>query len=187
MGNIRYDVCYLIFVVETDSISLTDERYIKKFLQTHYNEYYNLLIKPMFVYMGSNTKYDSSEVKQNIRLQKENIYDYKNAYVKVIYCFDRDRINKDKGKIDDYINYCDTNGYEFVIFSKNIEDCFKPKRIKNKVETAKNYYSSPISKANLPISIFENSVDICRTQNGVSNLNIVLKPILEKIKKDEKE
>lgn len=183
MDTIRYDVCYLIFVVETDDIALTDEKYIKKFLQTHYNEYYSSLLKPSFVFMGSNSKYDSVETKANINSELNDIYDYKAAYIEIIYCFDRDRINKDKDKIDEYRKYCEDNNYKFVLFSKEIEDCFKPKRTGNKVETAKRYYSSSVSKKSLPISTFEHSLDECRTKNGVSNLNVILKPIISKIKK----
>lgn len=182
MSSIRYDVCYLIFVVETNNKALTDDKYIKKFLQTHYNEYYSILIKPSFIYMDGCTNYNSDETMSTINSELNNIYDYKNAYVKIIYCFDRDRINKDKIKIGEYITFCLEHKFEFVLFSKEIEDCFKPKWVKNKVETAKRYYSSSVSKSSLPIEIFEHSIDECQIKHGISNLNLVLNPIISKIK-----
>lgn len=172
--------CVLIFVIETDPIAMTDERYIKKFLQVHYNNLYNNLIKPYFIYTTGKSKYNDSIVEKTVNDTVATIPFKDTTIYKVIYCFDRDRINKDKMKMSEIINYVKKKNGQLVLFSKDIESCFNPKWCGGKVETAKRFYQNA-SKADMPLNIFEKSIEICMKSNKCSNLNLVVKNLINKI------
>lgn len=113
----------LIFVVETNDKTKSDDVYISELIKSRYdlssNEYvYN------FVHMNGKTKYDSSPVKTGINklcsLNKfgENV---------IIFCFDTDRIDikaEDTNFMNKVEQYCIDNSYKYVWFCFDIECVF---------------------------------------------------------------
>lgn len=163
----RFNYCVLIFVVETDDITISDDYYIKKFLQIHYADLYSNTIKVDFIHMGGNGNYNSNKVNKEIK-DKINLINDPSTLVKVIYCFDRDRINKDKEKIKEYQTTIKHKGGYFVLFSKNIEVCFNAKGHGNKFDTAKYFYIHA-KKKDIPITIFSQTINKCKSINRGSN------------------
>ena len=113
----------LIFVVETNDKTKSDDVYISELIKSRYdlssNEYvYN------FVHMNGKTKYDSSPVKTGIKklcsLNKfgDNV---------IIFCFDTDRIDikaEDTNFMNKVEQYCIDNSYKYVWFCYDIECVF---------------------------------------------------------------
>ena len=90
----------LIFVVETDSNNQSDDRYIKKLINSRYDLSSNE-IKTQYVHMGGKSHYDDSAVTSRI-----------NKYVKgnkggenhIIYCFDTDEIESQYKYKEEFIS-----------------------------------------------------------------------------------
>lgn len=112
----------LIFVVETNKKCNSDWIYIKDTIE-HFYKYDKAHVKFTPVYMDGRGKYEKKEkeiknwIKQYASMTKTN-------QTKVIYCFDCDDYDvkaEDLAFLDKVQNYCNTKGYDFVWFCKDIE------------------------------------------------------------------
>ncbi len=113
----------LIFVVETDENTQSDNTYIRMLINQVYDMSDNS-IKTQYVFMNGKGKYKKRHV-----LTKIN--SYINANNKgtniVLYCFDTDRIDLEQQHIafiDEVKKYCENNKYEFIWFCYDIENVF---------------------------------------------------------------
>lgn len=116
-------VIQVIFVVETNKIKKTDDRYLIKLVEAVYEASRND-IKFRYAHMGGKTKYNRECVLKEI---KSYIKQNKDGINHVIYCFDTDRIDinpEEVKKLQTYENYCKDNGYHFVWFCYDIETVF---------------------------------------------------------------
>ena len=177
--KVDYSELHVVFITETDDVAKTDEKYIRKFLQVHYKEYWKL-IHPVFLNMGGNTNITKEQTVIEVNKKRAEIFGH--PYFQVIQCFDKDR-NKDKGKIQNLIEFANQHGYHPVLFSQNVEQCFYPTGSGKKKDRAQEFYSKTLSINDLDIEIFRHDIEECKKKNGISNLDLVLRPIIKKIKK----
>lgn len=127
-----------IFLVETNSESKSDERYIRSLLDFRYN-YLGQKLK--FIYMDGKTKYNTkeSEIK---KWQKK--YGYSS---KVFICIDLDNnIRNPNNSVlnESIIDYCAKKEYEFIWFNEDIEEVFLGKSVSDSQKTneSKKFYES---------------------------------------------
>lgn len=121
----------LIFVVETDDNTLSDDVYINKLIR----EYYDLRdndVKTRFVHMNGKKKYNKRNVLAKIKYFKDQNKKGNNV---VIYCFDTDRIDRSSEEIEFcqvVKKYCKNNNYELIWFCYDIESVFIGKQVSNR-------------------------------------------------------
>ena len=125
----------LIFVVETNSKSKSDWIYIKDTVERFYQyDQYHVKFTP--VYMDGKGKYQGKKKEVN-RLISQYSSTSKTNQSKVIYCFDCDDYDvkrEDSEFLKEAEKYCNTNGYDFIWFCKDIE-CVK--RLKDMISNVK--------------------------------------------------
>lgn len=115
----------LILVVETNEKCKSDWIYIKDTIEYFY-QYNQVQTKFTPIYMGGKGryKYKEKEIKTAISQYK---YSNKENQSKVIYFFDCDKYDtkpEDAQFLKDAKQHCDTNGYDFVWFCKDIEQVY---------------------------------------------------------------
>ena len=170
----------LIFIVETDSINQSDDRYIKKLINSRY-DFGSNEIKVQFVHMGGKNHYKDSAVTSRINNYiKEN----KNGENYIIYCFDTDEIDNQYKYKEEYKKekkYCDEHHYSIIWFNYDVEYVLLGKRVesnKKKQESIRYYnHNQPIPLK----SLFEQNEEI----KGHSNLFLVLDALLPLKKQTE--
>ena len=116
-----------IFCLESTSKAQTDWLYIKKVID-YLNRDKQIFNKYKPLYMEGKGNYNN---KSFIKKLKQTINMFEGGSV-VIYCIDLDdyHINpKTKEFVDNVEKYCIENNYEFVYFSRDIEEVFWGKRI----------------------------------------------------------
>lgn len=120
----------LIFVVETNSKSKSDWIYIKDTVERFYQyDQYHVKFTP--VYMDGKGKYQGKKKEVN-RLISQYSSTSKTNQSKVIYCFDCDDYDvkrEDSEFLKEAEKYCNTNGYDFIWFCKDIECVYLGKKI----------------------------------------------------------
>lgn len=110
-----------LFCVETTRQANTDYQYIRETLLHFYHESRKNVIRPVF--MESKSRYNSSSVLKTIK-NKQKAFP---GETHVIYFIDTDLIDvspqarQDAERIRDF---CNTNGFDFVFFCRDIEDVF---------------------------------------------------------------
>lgn len=131
----------LIFVVETDSNNQSDDRYIKKLINSRYDLSSNE-IKTQYVHMGGKSHYDDSAVTSRIN---KYVKDNKGGENHILYCFDTDEIEsqyKYKEEFKKEKKYCDDHNYIIVWFNYDVEYVLLGQRVesnKKKQESIKYY------------------------------------------------
>lgn len=124
----------LIFAVETNKKCKSDWIYIKETIDKFY-EYSQSQVKLSVVYMDGKGKYQNKSVKREInKLIKQYAATSKTNESKVIYCFDcddYDRNQEDATFIKNAGQYCETEGYEFVWFCKDVERVYLGEKVKD--------------------------------------------------------
>lgn len=163
----------LIFVVETNSKNQSDDRYIKKLINSRYDLSSNE-IKTQYVHMGGKSYYNDDAVTSRIDKYVAENEDGENH---IIYCFDTDEITsqyKYKEEFRKEKKYCDVNNYYIVWFNYDIEYVLLGKRVesnKKKQESIK-YYNH---EQEIPLKkLFGKNEEI----KGYSNLFLVLDKLL---------
>lgn len=116
-------VIQMIFIVETNEKTKSDNRYIRKLLDKIYDKTSNE-IQFQFIEMGTKYLYNSKKVitKRN-SLVKANA-DGENY---IIYCFDTDRIDNNPvhiRELKEREEFCKRNNYKFVWSCYDIENVF---------------------------------------------------------------
>lgn len=116
----------ILLCVETNKKARTDYQYVVATIKRFYQNNRKIIYKPIF--LDSKTKYNSKNKVKEI-----------NNYVKkfpgetsVIYFIDVDDYDtsyETKKLYDDIKAYCDKNEYDFVFFTKDIEDVYWGKQV----------------------------------------------------------
>lgn len=116
----------ILLCVETNKQARTDFQYIVATIKRFYCDDKKIKYRPIF--LDSKTKYNAKDKVKEI-----------NNYVKefpretsVIYFIDVDDYDASydtKELFDDIKTYCDKNGYDFVFFTKDIEDVYWGKQV----------------------------------------------------------
>lgn len=127
-----------IFCLETTNKAKTDWLYIHKIIDYLNNGKQTFdSYKPL--YMGGKGNYNSKSFKRKLN---ETINMFKGESI-VIYCIDLDdyHINPNTKKyVDNVEKYCTENRYRFVYFSRDVEEVFWGKQIKeNKKQLAAKF------------------------------------------------
>ena len=110
----------ILFCVETTRRADTDYQYIRETIRHFYVESSKIAIRP--VYMESKTRYNSKSVQEEIR--KQSLYSKDTS---VIYCVDTDNYHlsiEDRKILDAIREYCQSRGYDFVFFCRDVEDVY---------------------------------------------------------------
>lgn len=120
----------LIFVMETNKRNKSDWIYIKDTIDYFY-KYDQVQVKLSPVYMAGKGNYRNKEgeIKSLISQYDSSA---KTNQSKVIFCFDCDDYdsNPDDSKfLKDAKEYCNTNGYEFIWFCKDVERVYLGKKV----------------------------------------------------------
>ncbi len=172
----------LIFVVETNKDTMSDNRYINKLIKERY-DFSSNEIKLRFVHMEGKGKYNKSSVISQINKYKKEC-DGENI---ILYCFDTDKIStslEDRSKFEEEKEYCIKNGYHLIWFNIDIEYVLLDKTVesnKKKQESIKFY-------KNDNIVIPENKLHSNNEElKGYSNMFRVLDDILPLKKNNKKE
>lgn len=137
----------LIFVVESDQQSKTDQMYIQKHIKKRGLLNHNLDSK--YIFLGGKAKYKDKKVLKEINKYIQDIRKFNpDAECIVIYCIDLDKhhIIKEQKKLnDEIIDYCNANGYKFIWFLEDIESVYlgKPVENKSKIKEAKIFARKP--------------------------------------------
>ena len=163
----------LIFVVETNKDTKSDDRYINKLIKERY-DFSSNEIKPTFVHMDGKGKYNKPSVISQINKYKKEC-DGENI---ILYCFDTDNISanqEDRNKFNEEKNYCHQNGYYLIWFNVDIEYVLLGKIVesnKKKQESIRFY-----NNKNVPIP---NKKLHCDNEDlkGYSNIIKILDDIL---------
>ena len=127
----------VVFCVETDKEAQTDTKYIDKTIRQFFVIDNN--IKIAYVYMNGKGNYDNRAVKSQIKRQYSGDFDDKH----VVYCIDID--NMADAEVIEQNNqikaYCNSLGYEFVWFCRDVEEVYLHKRVdkSEKVTEAKKF------------------------------------------------
>ena len=120
----------LVFVVETNKKCNSDWIYIKDTVE-HFYEYDRTQIKFSTVYMDGKGKYKSKE-KQVAQFVRQYSAMSNANHSKVLYCFDCDDYDSnpnDQKFLKEAKQYCDSKGYDFVWFCKDVEQVYIGKRV----------------------------------------------------------
>jgi hypothetical protein len=131
----------LIFVVETNKACKSDWIYIKETIEQFFT-FEKTQVKLSTVYMGGKGNYNSKKVEKEIKnLITQYSVTGKNNRSSVIYCVDCDDYNNnpdDAKFLESVGKYCDSKGYDFVWFCKDVEQVYKGKKVDDsqKKETA---------------------------------------------------
>lgn len=122
----------LVFVVETNKKCNSDWIYIKDTIE-HFYVYDKAHVRFTPVYMDGRGNYEKKEkeiskwIKQYASMTRTN-------QTKVIYCFDCDDYDlkaDDKAFLDKVEKYCQTKGYDFVWFCKDVECVYMGEKVAN--------------------------------------------------------
>lgn len=169
----------LIFVVESDSSSKIDDRYIKKLIHEMYiisnNEY-----QIQFIHLNGKGNYKSkkivSQIEKYIILNKEG-----NNYV--FYCIDTDEINTKRDEFDFFKkieNFCQLNQYYLIWFYRNIEHAILNRNICDnlKKKEASLFYRNSIDIIDIQKRL--SCISLTTGKKGKSNFCCVLDEIIER-------
>lgn len=173
----------IIFVVETNKITKSDNAYITWLLKKSFSTYIDedkssdLFIYYEFVYMDGKPNYQKTSVRTDIK-SYISTFPYGKTYV--VYCVDIDTQGKDdKELIDKIYEYTKDNDYYLVASYKEIEDVLKVNVAGSKSERVK-YFLKHYPKSN---SIDEKSLVIpyenIRGNIGKTNFNLVIADIIK--------
>lgn len=120
----------LLFTVETNKKCDSDWIYIKSTIE-HFYIVDNSHVKLNHQYMDGKGNYKNIKNKINKEIDKySKASDNNKTYV--IYCFDCDEYDinqKEKNFLEEAKIYCEKNSYDFVWFSKDIEQVYLGERI----------------------------------------------------------
>lgn len=165
----------LIFVVETDNKTKSDDRYISKLINNRYDLSTNNY-KIQFVHMGGKDKY-----KEDFVIEEINGYLVENSDGEnnVIYCFDTDKINveyTDKDNFKKKKEYCKSKGYKLIWFNHTIE-----KVLLNKTVESNKKKQESIKYLNRGIIVDENRLKATNEEHSdKSNIYGILDTLLPK-------
>lgn len=147
----------IILCVESNKRSRTDYIYIdaaiKKFLKSNNK----IIYRPVFLDNKYNYN-DKSKIKEINQLKKSFC-----GKTKVVYCIDVDEYDtkpEDKEFLDRIKKHCDDNNYDFVFFSKDVEDVFwgnqvhDSEKVKKAAEFTKKKIINTISEDKLRYEIY---------------------------------
>lgn len=132
----------LLFCVETGKQAKTDNVYINETLNRYYQIGSDIRIR--YIYLNGKSNYNKNDIRMDIKTQTAQYL--RNGETHVIYCIDTDRHDIDAGHLKDLRDieeYCAKNGYEFVWFSRDIEDVYWGEQIHKdeKVQKARQFRS----------------------------------------------
>lgn len=172
-----------IFVVETNKSCNSDWIYIKSTIEYFY-KYEPSQVKLSVVYMDGKGNYNSAKKEREIRsLISQYKSTTKNNQSQVIYCFDCDDYNSNPETakfLENAKKYCDTNGYKFVWFCKDVEEVYLGRNVANskkKKEAASFKVQKGILKMNAHILAHT------KYQRYTSNIMNVLDQFKELVRK----
>ena len=167
----------LIFVVETNDSSLTDDRYIKKLINYRY-DLNNNEFKLQFIHMNGKNNYCNKSIKTKIN---NLIVMNKKSENYVIYCFDTDKI--DSNPIDNEIfnsekDYCFKNNYKLIWFCYDIEYVLLGHSVESNKKKQESIKYIQNNKITIPVNkLFEKD----NIHKGSSNIYNVLDDPLSSI------
>lgn len=159
----------LIIVVETNKRNKSDWMYIKSTIDHFYN-YDSSEIKFSPVFMDSKTKYKDKESEIQKLISKYG----PNNQSEIIYFFDCDNYDTDSTErnfLEGAKKYCESKGYQFVWFCKDIELVYWGKKVdksKKKEEATKFLQKKEIK------NIAAKKLSVNKCQNNTSNILLVL-------------
>ena len=111
----------LLFCVETDREADVDWVYIHETIKYCYGENNEISIKP--IYMGGKTNYKTNKVLNEIKDKSKRF----KGETTVFYCIDTDRMDinaTQELEFNAIKKYCSSKGYNFIWFSRDVEDVF---------------------------------------------------------------
>lgn len=122
----------LIFAVETNKNCNSDWIYIKDTIEYFY-EYQRTQVKFSIVYLEGKGNYNSKKKEKEVKhLISQYSASSKKNRSHVIYCFDCDEYQhkpEDLRFLENAKSYCDSKGYGFVWFCKDIEQVYTGKQV----------------------------------------------------------
>lgn len=170
----------LIFAVESNQKSKSDWIYIKETID-HFYRYDRAHVKFSPVYMDGKGNYKIKE-KEIKSLTSQYCAVSKANHTEVIYCFDCDEYDIEKEDAD-FLNevqqYCESRGYAFVWFCKDIERVYTGKKI-DRSQKAKTAAAFKSKKRIAAVDGGRLSVD--RYQKNTSNLMRILDRYLIRVR-----
>lgn len=116
----------IILCVESNKKSRTDYIYIDAAIKAFLKQNRKIIYKPIFL---------DNKYKYNDKKKVKEINDLKKSFcgnTKVVYCIDVDDYDtkpEDKACLEQIKKYCDDNAFDFVFFSKDVEDVFWGKQV----------------------------------------------------------
>ena len=170
-------VLQIIFVVETNKQTASDDRYIKKLIDLRYS--LNNEIQICYVHMDGKDKYNKKGVISEINKHCRN---NKNGVNHVIYCFDTDNMRAspaEKNNFKHKKDYCKDNLYDLIWFNTTIEFVILNKEISDKQKKDESIRFQKLNKVIINISKLCHENELYEHQ-GYSNFYSVLDNYLPK-------
>lgn len=174
----------ILFVVETDSITKSDDVYYTFLMRTFFGAYLTrrnnkgLFIQYRFVYMGGSGKYRSQSVLGDI---KSLTAEFASRPTYVVYCLDVDRLgHKDQSLLDTVIDWCERQGYHVSLVCPEIETMFHLKGSADRKTTA-TYFARHWPKAeDISKDRFFSSLVEAKTTRNKTNFGTVIEQIVKR-------
>ncbi len=116
----------VLLCVETNKRSRTDYQYIVSTIKRFYEDDKKITYKPVF--LDTKTKYNSKDKVKEIN----SMIKASPGETAVIYFIDADDYDvsyETKKLFDDIKAYCNNHGYDFVFFSRDVEDVYLKKQV----------------------------------------------------------
>lgn len=127
-----------LFCVETTKQANTDYQYIRETILFHYIDSRKNVIRP--IYMESKSRYNSKSVLKEID-RKTKAFPGETHVIYFIDTDDCDISPEAQKNLTQIRSFCNSNGYDFVSFCKDVEDVFCGKRVPatEKVRTVEQF------------------------------------------------
>lgn len=164
----------LIFAVETNKNCNSDWIYIKDTIE-HFYAYERTKVKLSVVYLDGKGNYNSKKKEKEV---KKLISQYgagsKLNQSNVIYCFDCDEYARKPDDLQFLKNakdFCDSNGYDFVWFCKDIEQVYIGKQVE---DSQKKRAAAAFKEKKSIMEVHADRLSADYYQMGTSNLMNIL-------------
>ena len=166
----------ILLCVETNKKARTDYLYIKSVIKKYYQDDKKIIYRPVF--MDSKTKYNSKDKVKEIK-NKKTAYRGESIVIYFVDVDDYDISSVTKQLFDEIEKYCETMNYDFVYFSRDVEDVFLGNQIhdSDKVKKAEEF-----NRKNLIDGVKKVNLNVKTKKRHCSNIMIVFDKYWNRIK-----
>lgn len=123
----------ILFCIESKASADIDYKYINATIEHFYKDEQSITRRKE--YLNSKTRYNDSAVQKKIK----EFNKYSNGNSHIVYCIDVDDYSTSperKDLLDRIIEFCRNNGYDLILFCRDIEEVYWGKRVQDNEKKA---------------------------------------------------